>query len=131
MNSHARRHPRYEAPRLRDAEAFRRYSQAYPGQKPLKNAEKIVQMIARKHCAGRRGTLTGRDVLETFREGPEKDDDRTKAIMWMLGTISIPECTKLVVRSGVRYEEIASFVRAKKQKRDDLVRYLNQFTVTE
>ena len=131
MNSRARRHPRYEAPRLRDEEAFRRYSQMYCGQEPGENAEKVAQMIARKHCAGRRGNLNGSDVLRAFRAGPEKNDDGAKAIMWMLGTISIPECTKLVVRCGVRYEEIARFVRAKEQKRDDLVRYLNQFTVAQ
>ena len=129
MNSRARRHPRYKAPRLRDEEAFRRYSQAYRAQEPGENAANVARMIARKHCAGRRGNLNGSDVLRAFREGPEKDGDGARAIMWMLGAISIPECTKLIVRCGVRYEEIARFVRAKEHKREDLIRYLNQFTV--
>ena len=69
-------------------------------------------------------------MLRAFREGPERNDEGARAIMWMLGTITIAECTKLIVRCGVRYEEMARFVRAKAQQRDDLVRYLNQFTVT-
>ena len=93
MNARARRHPRYEPSRLRDETSFRRYSQMYRRPDPKENAEKVAQMIARKHCAGRRGKLSGRDVLRGFREGPEKNDDGVEAIMWMLSTISIPECT--------------------------------------
>lgn len=86
-------------------------------------------MIARKHCAGRRRKPDGEEILRAFRRGPESNDEEAKAIMWILGTITIAECVKLVVRCGVSYEEIARFARAGTQKRDDLVRYLNQFTI--
>ena len=129
MNERRRRHPRYRAEKLRSREAFRRYSTRHGGQVPAENALGIAQLIVRKHCAGYRRRLDGREVLETLKEGPVKGDERTEAVMWMLGTVSIAECTKLIVRCGATYEQIARFAREKEHVRDDLVRYLNQFAI--
>lgn len=129
MNERRRRHPRYRPEKLRSREAFRRYSMGHGGQVPAANAPGIAQLIVRKHCAGYHRRLDGKEVLETLREGPVAGDERTEAIMCTLGTVSIAECTKLVVRCGATYEQIARFVREKEQVRDDLVRYLNQFAI--
>ena len=96
---------------------------------PAPNALGIAQRIVRKHCAGYRRRLDGKEVLETLRLGPVKGDERTEAVMWMLATVSIAECTKLIVRCGASYEQIARFARENEQVRDDLVRYLNQFAI--
>ena len=129
MNAHFRKHPQYMRPALRSADAFRRYTQAYGAKLPHPNAGDIASAIARRHCAGRAGTVHGRTLLEALRRNPDPACPASGAIRWMLTTIAIPECTKLVVRCGVRYEDIAKHLRAKVRQRDDLVRYLNQFTV--
>ena len=116
-------------PELADAEAFARYSREYPGQQPKEHAEGVADAIVRRHCAGYAGEASGRSVLEALRVGPEKAGPGGSAVRWLIETISIPECTKLVVRCGVRYEEIARYVRAAPTRRPSLVRYLNQFSI--
>ena len=123
-----RRPPRREHRALESAEAFARYAGRYPGGEPCASAEKIAGAIARKHCAGRRGRVTGASVLEALRAGPKHECDASSAVDWMLGSITVAECMKLVILCGVRYEELARFVRAKARQRNALVRYLNQFT---
>ena len=118
-----------ERQELRSAEDFRRYSERHEAQAPRPNAEAIARIIARKHCAGRKGTISGRDILEALRSGPDPESDASRAVQWMLGSVTIPECTKLVVRCGVRYEDLARYVRERPQKPRALVRYLNQFTI--
>lgn len=114
---------------LKNAEAFARYAERYPGSEPRADAEQIAGAIARKHCAGRRGRVSGAAVLEALRAGPDPACDASNAVDWMLGSISIPECMKLVVLCGVRYEELARALRARAQQREALVRYLNQFAI--
>ncbi|MCY4430708.1 MAG: hypothetical protein OXC11_10010 [Rhodospirillales bacterium] len=114
---------------LRSAEAFRRFTVACGSNPPQSNARHVAAVIARKHCAGRRGDLDGQALLDALRRDPDPTCAASGAIGWMLGSITIPECTKLAVRCGVRFEDLAAHLRARMQQRDDLVRYLNQFTV--
>ena len=72
--------------------------------------------------------MTGAEVLAALQSGPDARTPASHAVAWMLGSISIPECMRLVVLCGVRHEALARFVRANPQQRRDLVRYLNQFT---
>ena len=116
-------------PELKSAEAFARYSREYANQAPKENAQGIAHSITRRHCAGFAADATGRDTLGALRAGPELAGAEGRAILWMLQTVTIPECTKLVVRCGVRYEELARYVRTQRLRRPALVRYLNQFTV--
>ena len=113
---------------LKGVEAFTRYAERYPQRAACESAEKIAGAIARKHCAGRRDRVTGAEVLVALDAGPEAPTPASRAVAWMLGSISIPECMRLVVLCGVRHEALARFVRANPQQRRDLVRYLNQFT---
>lgn len=126
---HRRRHTAHKTPELRSEEAFAEYSRRYPGHSPNANAEAIAQTIARKHCAGRQGTITATDILNALRTGPDPDNDASKAIQWMMGSISVGECMRLVAQCGVRYEDIARYMRARTQKREAIVRRLNQFTI--
>ena len=128
-NRHFRKHPAYVRPVLQSADVFRRYSDVYGSNPPQSNALNIAAVIARKHCAGRRGNLDGQALLDALRRDPDPACETSGAIGWMLGSITIPECTKLAVRCGVRYEHLAARLRARVQQRADLVRYLNQFTV--
>ena len=117
------------APELKSAKAFARYSREYANETRSANAQGIAQAISRRHCAGFAAKATGQDMLEALRAGPERAGTNAQAVLWMLETVTIPECTKLVVRCGVQYEEIARYVRTQRVRRPGLVRYLNQFTV--
>lgn len=128
-NHRFRKHPAYVRPALRSADAFRRYTEACGSNPPQRNARHIAAVIAQKHCAGRRGNLDGQAILDALRRDPDPTCETSGAIGWMLSSITIPECTKLAVRCGVRYEHLAAHLCARVQQRDDLVRYLNQFTV--
>ncbi len=128
-NSRFRKHPAYARAVLRSADAFRCYTETYGSNPPLENARHIAAVIARKHCAGRRGSLDGQAILDALRRDPDPTCETSHAIKWMLSSITIPECTKLVVRCGVRYEHLAAHLRTKLQQRDDLIQYLNPFTV--
>lgn len=116
---------------LRSAEAFARYSARHRRHAPCAEATQIAEAIARKHCAGRRGCIRGRSLLEALRREPDPRCEASRAIDWMLGSISVPECMKLVVLCGVRHEELARALRARPQQRQALVRYLNQFAIEE
>ena len=128
-NRRFRRHPAYVRPALRSADAFRHYTEICGSNPPQRNARHIAAAIARKHCAGRQGNLDGQAIIDALRREPDPACQTSGAIRWMLGSITIPECTKLAVRCGVRYEDLAAHLRARVQQRDDLVRYLNQFTI--
>ena len=123
------RHPDHVAPVLEPAAAFRRYTARYGRREPGPNAVNIAAVIARKHCAGRPGELDGHDVLAAFRRPPDPDCDTCGAIGWLLESIRIPEVTKLAVRCGVAYEDLAAHLRAQVQQRPDLIRYLNQYAI--
>ena len=129
MNSRHRRHPDYVRPRLRSTREFELYSRSHAQNEANADATALAQAIARKHCAGRKGTVTGTEILEAFRSGPDPENNGSQAIIWMLDTMSIAECTKVIIRCGIRYEDVARYVRKKPQQRDELVRYLNQFTI--
>ncbi len=126
-----RRHPDYVAPVLAPAAAFRRYTAQYGRCEPAPNAASIAAMIARKHCAGRPGDLDGHDILAAFRRPPDPRCDTSGAIGWLLESIRIPEFTKLAVRCGVAYEDLAAHLRAQVRQRPDLVRYLNQYAIPD
>ena len=88
-------------------------------------------MIARKHCAGRRGTIDGAGILAALGAPPDASSDASRAVSWMLSTIRTHECAMLVTRCGVGPEALARHVRARPVHREAIVRFLNQFTLRE
>ena len=114
---------------LRDADAFARYAKRHSAPPPRANADAIARRIARKHCAGRAGSFTGAEILEALHAPPAIDNDASRAVAWMLATVSVPECMQLVMHCGVRLELLARHVRARPQKRNAIVRFLNQFAI--
>ena len=124
-----RRHPDYVAPTLAPAADFRRYAKRIGHRPPDPHARDIAAVIARKHCAGRTGRTGDKDVLDALQDPPNDACDTSRAIAWLLDTIRIEEVTKLTVRCGVTYEALARHVRVKAQQRDDLVMYLNQYSI--
>lgn len=77
------------------------------------------------------GDLDGHDILAAFRRPPDPRCDTSGAIGWLLESIRIPEFTKLAVRCGVAYEDLAAHLRAQVRQRPDLVRYLNQYAIPD
>ena len=121
---------RHRARALYDEKAFARYSAKHPANEPDPNAEAIAQTIARKHCAGHQKRVIGSEIINALQSGPNEHSPASNAVRWMIGTIKIPDCTRLVLQCGIRYEDLARYVRVRPQQRTDLVRYLNQFTIT-
>ena len=88
-------------------------------------------MIARKHCAGRRGSIDGGEILAALAAPPDSTGDASRAVSWMLSTIRAHECALLVTRCGVGPANLARHVRARPVHRAAIVRFLNQFTIRQ
>ena len=134
MRHTARAHHRQnEGARLHSEEAFARYARALPSQPKHPDAESIARATMRRHCAGLRGarTLSGAEVLEALRAPPDTPGEAAAAVRWMLGSISVSECIRLVHRCGIAHEALARHVRARPRRRPALVRYLNQYAIPD
>lgn len=113
---------------LRPDEDFARYAARHAAPRCEPDAEDIAQVIARKHCAGRRGQVDGATILKSLNADPDSYDE-AGAAPWMLSSIAPHECVLLVTRCGVRPRALARHVRARPVQREAIVRFLNQFTV--
>lgn len=114
---------------LRPEAEFSNYAARHAPPPPTADAEAIAQMIARKHCAGRRGTIDGAGILTVLAAPPDATSDASRAVSWMLSTIRAHECALLVTHCGVGPEALARHVRARPVHREAIVRFLNQFTI--
>ena len=115
---------------LRPDEDFARYAARHTAQRRGPDAENVAQIIARKHCAGRRGQVDGATILKLLNADPDSNHEASAA-HWMLSSIAPHECVLLVTRCGVRPQALARHVRARPVQREAIVRFLNQFTVQE
>ena len=115
---------------LRPDEEFARYAARHVAPRREPDAEDVAQVIARKHCAGRRGQVDGATILKSLNADPGSND-AVGAAHWMLSSIAPHECVLLVTRCGVRPRALARHVRARPVQREAIVRFLNQFTVQE
>ena len=114
---------------LRPEAEFSNYAARHAPPAPTADAEAIAQMIARKHCAGRRGTIDGAGILAALAGPPDATSDEIRTVGWMLSTIKAHECALLVTHCGVEPEALARHVRARPVRREAIVRFLNQFTI--
>ena len=114
---------------LRGPDAFTRYTGRHGTPPPAPDGEGIAGLIARKHCAGRRGAVTGAGILAAIAARPDPESDASLAVSWMLSSIRPHECAILLTRCGVSSEDLARHVRAKVQQRPEIVRFLNQFAI--
>ncbi len=114
---------------LRPDEDFARYADHYPDALPQRqpDADDVAQVIARKHCAGRRGRVDGATLVKSLNGDP--NDDADCAAHWCLSSIAPHECALLVTRCGVTPRALARHFRARLVQREALVRFLNQFAV--
>ena len=126
-----RRQPdgRIERVELRGARAFAEYSRRHREPAPAPGGEAIAGRIARKHCAGQRGTVTGAGILAAIALPPDPESDASLAVSWMLSSIRPHECAILVTRCGVSCDDLARHLRARVQQRPEIVRFLNQFAI--
>lgn len=115
---------------LRPDEDFARYAARHVAPRRGADAEDVAQVIARKHCAGRRGQVDGATILKLLNADPDSNDE-AGAAHWMLSSIAPHECVLLVTRCGVRPRALARHIRARPVQREATVRFLNQFTVQE
>ena len=115
---------------LRPDEDFARYAARHAAPRREPDAEDVAQVIARKHCAGRRGQVDGATILKSLNADPGSSDE-AGAAHWMLSSIAPHECVLLVTRCGVRPQALARHVRARPVQREAIARFLNQFTVQE
>lgn len=116
---------------LRSEAEFSNYAARHAPPTPAADAEAIAQMIARKHCAGRRGSIDGAGVLAALAAPPGATGDASRAVSWMLSTIRAHECALLVTRCGVGPANLARHVRARPVHRTAIVRFLNQFAIRQ
>lgn len=116
--------------RLRPDEDFARYMTRQPtdGGARQPDAEDVAGVIARKHCAGRKGRVDGAEILESLNGEPARNDDGTCAVGWLLSSLAPHECALLITRCGVSPRSLARHVRAMSVRNEGLARFLNQFT---
>ena len=69
-------------------------------------------MIARKHCAGRCGTVTGAGILAAIAAPPDPESDASGVVSWMLSSVRPHECAILFTCCGVTCEDLARHARA-------------------
>ena len=114
---------------LRPDEDFARYMARQPatGGPRQPDAENVAGVIARKHCAGRKGRVDGADILESLNGEPARNDDGTCAVGWLLSSLAPHECALLITRCGVSPRSLARHVRAMSVRNEGLARFLNQF----
>ena len=124
-----RQSARQTAVTLRPEAEFTAYTARYGAPTPSADAEAIAGTIARKHCAGRTGTIDGARILAALGMPPDADSEDSRVVNWMLATIRAHECALLVAHCGVRHEDLARHVRARPQQKEAIVRFLNQFTI--
>ena len=124
-----RRQPGREPAALRPEAEFSNYAARHEPPAATDEAEAIACTIARKHCAGRDGTIDGARILAALAAPPDPGTDASRAVDWMLSTIRPHECVLLVTRCGVRHADLARHVRARPHQRASIVRFLNQFTI--
>lgn len=114
---------------LRPDEDFARYTAHYAAQRREHDAEDVARVIARKRCAGRRGSVDGEGILNSLNADPNPNDETNCAVPWLLSSIAPHECALLVIRCGVKPQALARHVRARPVRRAAIVRFLNQFAV--
>lgn len=114
---------------LRPDEDFARYVAGQPSVTRQSDAEDIAGVIARKHCAGRKGRVDGAGIVESLDGEPGRNDDPSCAVGWLLSSLAPHECALLITRCGVSPRSLARHVRARPVRNDGLVRFLNQFAV--
>ncbi|MCY3941248.1 MAG: hypothetical protein OXG29_09260 [Gammaproteobacteria bacterium] len=120
---------RAETPvKLRPDEDFARYVNLYGAQRREPDAADVAQVIARKHCAGRKGQVDGATILEALNANPNQHDGHGAA-NWVLSSIAPHECALLVTRCGVSPQALARHVRSRPVRREAIIRFLNQFAV--
>lgn len=124
-----RRRGSVEPATLRPAAEFANYAARHEAPVPAEDAEAIARTLARKHCAGRRGSIDGATILAALAAPPDPTSDASRAVGWMLSTIRAHECALLITRCGVRHDDLARHVRARPVQRAAIVRFLNQFTI--
>lgn len=113
---------------LRPDEDFARYATLYCAERSEPDAADVAQVLARKHCAGRKGQLDGAAMLASLNANPDQHDGHSAA-NWMLSSIAPHECALLVTRCGVSPQALARHVRSRPVRRAAIIRFLNQFAI--
>ena len=118
---------------LRSDEDFALYMIRQPAaaRRRQPDAEDIAGVIARKHCAGRKGRVDGAVMLESLNGEPARNDDGSCAVGWLLSSLAPHECALLITHCGVSPRSLARHIRAMPVRNEGLARFLNQFTAQQ
>ena len=111
---------------LRSDEAFARYRPPTDVRPRRRDAVSVAGVIARKHCAGRKGYVDGEGIVSALNAEPAPNGD-DGAVGWLLSSLAPHECALLVTRCGVTPRAVARHLRSRPVRNDRLVGFLNQF----
>lgn len=88
----------------------------------------MFDMLVRKQCAGMNGSAASEEVYAALRRTPNLEDPAAATIRWFLGSLSMANTGLLIGCCGIPLIRIAEHVRAHQLIRQDMIRFLNQFT---
>ena len=111
--------------------AFARHTAEHPPRPAEPNAAQITSAYVGRHCAGMEDRAGAEEVLSALRT-PQAATARADAtIGWLIGSIEVAECMRLMARCAVPAESLAHYARMNGGRRKDLNRFLRQFAIEE
>ena len=115
---------------LRKREDFERDEECYRTLEAADNHLNFLEALLQAHCAGMKDCASASRVLEVLRVFPDVSCKQNQSIKWLLGSIRVEHVMYLYAKCGVSIGLIAEHVRFHGFTRKDLIRFLNQFTIT-
>jgi len=94
------------------------------------NADRLVDSMLGRHCAGLRSKVKGGILLKVLCSPPVTGSEVAEVIRWLFGSIWIQDLHKLAWRCGIPIICLAEHVRAVGATNRHVILWLNQFAVT-
>ncbi len=123
--------PWRQAHPLPGPEAYDRHTVLRPPPPPAENAEKIVSTYVGRHCAGLRDRASDAEVLRALQSPQDANQAAVNTIHWMMGSLEIHECMRLMSQCGVPVASLAHYARKRSTPQWPRKRFLRQFAIED